>query len=172
MISQVMRSDIETFFPEIGFSEFLNRFAVPCTMMENMTLATCKELDFRVISIANDLSIQMSIEEEKANHKEKIINKVKNEAIHSCARNREYIYEDISNFSNGKNAMTNTEYRESFADLVVARKIEKGELEDPSYNRSRAQILRNLWFSITEIGKRIDNWSLAESTRIKRMKDK
>lgn len=99
--------------------------------------------------------------------KEREIDNEMNRILYAVNKGEEYAYKDLTNFKDGKNQLGNEASRKSYAAFVVHQKVIDGVLADPDPDRSRANILKSLWFSMMEIGRRIDAASASEATRLK-----
>jgi len=177
MISNSQRQKIAKYFPEMTIEEFIKRFSVPDTNLNIMTLDECQNLDKRIIEVAQDLCTELAFEEQEYESKQKAVDNVIERIICDTALGKRYSYtneetkDDFCNMgSDNKIALTNDLSRKVFANVVARAMIHNGELEDPQSNQHRAAILKSMWFSVIKIGERIDNWSMAESSKMKRMR--
>lgn len=171
MISKTMENKIDKFFPELGYGEFIQRFGVPDIDLTTLNLAECQDIDVRIMNVAQDLAAEKSYEEQMGIAAREMIQRRIYDAIAKTAMKKEYKYKDITNMNSDKKiSLTNDLSRKAFAHIIVWQMVTDKVLIDPVPHEQRAAILTSVWFSIIEIGKRVDDWNLAERGKIKRMK--
>ena len=168
MITEYQRDRIEKYFPELGFDTFITKYGVPDHNIEDLTPDECKVLDQRIISVAEEISIFMAFEEETAAKLQKIIDTKMAEVTYKTAKGEEISYKSINNKKEDKVFIGTDATRKSFATYLISEMLNDNVLVDPHHNKTRASVLKNLWFGIVQIGNRIDNWSRSDRTNSKR----
>jgi hypothetical protein len=173
MISKHQRQKIAKYFPEISVDDFIRRFAVPEANANIATLTDCQAIAARIVDIAQDLNAEQAFEEQEYISKQEAVDSIIDQIIYSCAVKKLFVYKDgedeLSNMVDNSIALTNDLSRKSFANVVVRAMIRNKDLADPIIHQQRAAILKALWFGLIEVGRKVENWSMAESSKMKRM---